>query len=87
MKKVQFTFDGKFCEFAENGEYELPIESELLHRFVLEDGVVVDKYDGITDHEVRVLDHEAATKAALENVDLDGNPDPLTPPPPLEELS
>jgi hypothetical protein len=67
----------------EDGEYDLPVESTLPHRFELVDGKVVDKYNGVTDDEVKLKDHEDAVKAALNAVDHEDKPAPLTPPPPL----
>ena len=52
--------EGFAGQFLENGDYDLPIESDLPHRFKLEDGVVVDKYDGVSDDEVKRIDHERA---------------------------
>lgn len=57
------------------------IESELLHRFELIDGVAVDTYDGMTDDEVREKDYQDVVEAHLNNVDEEGNPAPLDPPP------
>lgn len=85
--KLSFAFEGAPAQILENGEYDAPIESSLPHRFELRDGVVVDKYDGVSDEEVRVIDHEAATKAALEAVDEEGNPAPMDPPPPLDYIA
>ena len=52
--------EGFTGQFLENGDYDLPIESDLPHRFELKDGVVIDKYDGVSDDEVKRIDHEAA---------------------------
>ena len=52
--------EGFAGQFLENGDYDLPIESDLPHRFELRDGVVVDKYDGVSDDEVKRIDHERA---------------------------
>ena len=43
-----------------NGQYETAIESVLGHRFSLVDGAEVDKYNGVTDDEVKTADHVAA---------------------------
>jgi hypothetical protein len=61
--KISFMGEGFTGQLLENGDYELPIESDLPHRFELRDGVVIDKYDGVSDAEVRVIDHEAAQAA------------------------
>ena len=55
--------EGFVGQFLENGEYDLPIESDLPHRFELKNGVVLDKYDGVSDDEVKRIDHEAAMAA------------------------
>ena len=55
--------EGFVGQFLENGEYDLPIESDLPHRFELKDGVVLDKYNGVSDDEVKRIDHEAAIAA------------------------
>ena len=46
--------------FDENGEYETDIVTSLPHRLDVVDGVVVDKYPGKTDNEVKIADHEKA---------------------------
>ena len=46
--------------FDENGEYETDIVTSLPHRLDVVDGVVVDKYPGKTDDEVKIADHEKA---------------------------
>ena len=55
--------EGFAGQLLENGDYDLPIESDLPHRFELKDGAVVDKYDGVSDEEVKRIDHEAAIAA------------------------
>ena len=55
--------EGFAGQFLENGDYDLPIESDLPHRFELKDGVVLDKYNGVSDEEVKRIDHEAAIAA------------------------
>lgn len=55
--------EGFAGQFLENGDHDLPIESDLPHRFELKDGVVLDKYNGVSDDEVRRIDHEAAVAA------------------------
>jgi hypothetical protein len=61
--KISFMGEGFAGQFLENGEYDLPIESDLPHRFELKDGVVLDKYNGVSDDEVKRIDHEAAIAA------------------------
>ncbi len=43
-----------------NGDVTLPVDSALPHRFEVVDGIIVDKYDGKTDNEVRIADHAEA---------------------------
>jgi hypothetical protein len=83
MTKIHFAHEGSSGEFSPNGEYETPIESALPHRFELRDGKVVDKYNGISDEEVKLKDHEDAVKAALANKDHEDKAAPLPTPPPL----
>jgi hypothetical protein len=42
-----------------DGEHEV-VESQLLHRFTLVDGVCVDKYPGKTDREIMAIEHAEA---------------------------
>lgn len=81
--KINFSQDGKMGWMSEDGQYDLLVDSTLPHRFELVNGIVVDKYNGITDDEVKLKDHEDAVKAALNNVDHENNPAPLKTPPPL----
>lgn len=68
--KANFSEDGLICWIDnENGQYDLPIESTLPHRFKLVDGEVVDKYKGVTDDKVRELDHADAAKAVKDAQD------------------
>lgn len=63
--KLHFAYEGAPAEVLDNGEYDAPIESSLPHRFDLVDGVVVDKYNGVSDDEVRRIDHEKAVADRL----------------------
>lgn len=72
--KLNFTPNG-LAEISENGEYSVKVKSVLGHRFSLVDGKVVDKYNGVSDDEVKKIDHEAAIALAIEQG--------LEPPPPL----
>ena len=64
--KISFAGEGFAGQFLEDGQYDLPIESDLPHRFELKDGVVLDKYDGVTDGRVKEIDHEKAIAAREE---------------------
>lgn len=57
------------------GEYEVAIDSKLGHRFSLVNGAVVDKYNGVSDDEVKQIDHAAAVALAQEK----GEPIPPNP--------
>lgn len=69
-------FDGRVV-FDDSGEFTLPVQSALPHRFDVVDGVIVEKekYAGLTDNQVRQQDHEeaaeinAAAIAAWEDLD------------------
>jgi hypothetical protein len=52
----------------ENGEMRTPVDSNLGHRFYLEDGVVKDRYNGVSDNRVREIDHEAAMERNAEEI-------------------
>lgn len=66
---MKINFKDGVAMFDESGEFETDIVTSLPHRLTVEDGVVVDKYPGKTDREVRIADHQdavAATVAAQE---------------------
>jgi hypothetical protein len=71
----------------ENGTLTLPIESDLWHRFGVVDGAIVDKYNGMTDLQVRQKDHEDAQKlldekqAEWDAAEVKDGPRPLDLPP------
>lgn len=62
---MKLNFKDGVAMFDENGEFETDIVTSLPHRLTVEDGVVVDKYPGKTDREVRIADHEAAVAATV----------------------
>jgi hypothetical protein len=49
-----------------NGEYSANVVSVLGHRFSLVGGKVVDKYNGVTDDEVKAADHVVAEALEVE---------------------
>jgi len=57
---MKFNYYDGVASFNENGEYETDIVTSLPHRLSVVDGLVVDKYPGMTDNEVKIADHEAA---------------------------
>jgi hypothetical protein len=62
---MKFNYYAGVASFNENGEYETDIVTSLPHRLSVVDGVVVDKYPGMTDNEVRVADHETARERLI----------------------
>ncbi len=60
---MRLNFNNGVVSFDENGEFETDIVTTLPHRLTVVDGVVVDKYPGKTDREVRIADHAAAVEA------------------------
>ena len=48
-----------------DGDHEV-VESQLLHRFTLVDGVCADKYPGKTDREIMAIDYEEASAKVAE---------------------
>ncbi len=58
--KISFPHSNNWGVISEDGDYDLPVVSDLGHRFRLVDGLVKDCYDGITDEEVRAIDAQAA---------------------------
>lgn len=57
---MRLNFINGVAMFDEHGEFETDIVTVLPHRLTVVDGVVVDKYPGKTDREVRIADHQAA---------------------------
>ena len=80
--KISFMENGVAFIDEIDGEYEVSDDLLLIHRYELVDGAVVDKYDGISDYELRLVEYQAVVDAYAANVDEDGNPAPLDPPPP-----
>jgi len=69
-----------------DGEHEV-VESQLLHRFTLVNGVCVDKYPGKTDREIMAIEHAeaiASVTAAQEAWDEDESELKLKGPRPLD---
>lgn len=71
-----------------DGEHEV-VESQLLHRFTLVNGVVVDKYPGKTDREIMAIEYAeavASVTAAQEAWDEDESENKLPRPESLPAL-
>jgi hypothetical protein len=74
---MKFNYNGGAVEFNPNGEYETNIVTSLPHRLDVVDGVVVDKYPGKTDNEVKIADHaEAAKRVKDDQAEWDALPEP-----------
>ena len=56
--KISFPHGNDWGVIGPDGDYKLPVASVLGHRFQLVDGKVVDRYDGVTDDEVKKIDEE-----------------------------
>ena len=54
--KISFPHGNDWGVIGPEGDHDLPVDSSLGHRFQLVDGKVVDRYDGVTDDEVREID-------------------------------
>ncbi len=67
--KISFPHSNDWGVISEDGDYDLPVESDLGHRFRLVDGIVEDRYDGVSDEEVQTID--AQTAAEQEAADLE----------------
>jgi len=60
--KIKFCGPQNVVAIDPDGDHEV-VETQLLHRFTLVDGEVVDKYPGKTDREIMAIDHaEAITR-------------------------
>ena len=65
--KISFPHGTEWGVIGPEGDFDLPVESVLGHRFQLVDGNVVDRYDGVTDDEVKEIDaRRAADKVAAD---------------------
>lgn len=85
--KISFEAEGLTGQFLENGDHELPIESDLPHRFELKDGVVLDKYNGVSDDEVKRIDHEAAIASREAIIAAAADDEEFVSPPEVPELN
>ena len=56
--KISFPHGNDWGVIGPDGHYKLPVASLLGHRFQLVDGKVVDRYDGVSDDEVKKIDEE-----------------------------
>lgn len=54
--KISFPHGNDWGVIGPEGDHDLPVDSALGHRFQLVDGKVFDRYNGVTDDEVREID-------------------------------
>jgi len=54
--KISFPHGKDWGVIGPEGDHDLPVDSALGHRFQLVDGKVFDRYNGVTDDEVREID-------------------------------
>ena len=72
IKKIKFDSVGN-PNFDINGEYSTELDTNLIHRFYLENGEMKDKYSGMSDKEItdkelddhlKLMAEQAVTNAA-----------------------
>ena len=66
--KISFPHGNDWGVIGPEGDHDLPVDSVLGHRFQLVDGEVIDRYDGVTDDEVRRLDAERVVERQAEEL-------------------
>ena len=70
VNKVSFPHSNDWGVISPDGDYDLPVKSVLGHRFQLVDGVVEDRYNGVTDKKVKTIDAQKATEMEADNLEL-----------------
>jgi hypothetical protein len=68
--KISFPHSNDWGVISEDGDYDLPVKSDLGHRFRLVDGAVEDIYNGVTDDDVKTIDAKKATEMDTANLEL-----------------
>ena len=66
--KISFPHGNDWGVIGPEGDHDLPVDSVLGHRFQLVDCEVIDRYDGVTDDEVRRLDAERVVERQAEEL-------------------
>jgi hypothetical protein len=66
--KISFPHGNDWGLIGPEGDHDLPVDSVLGHRFQLVDGEVVDRYDGVTDDDVREIDAERVVARQAEEL-------------------
>ena len=68
--KISFSHSNDWGVISPDGEYDLPVKSLLGHRFKLVDGAVEDRYNGVTDKQVKAIDAKKAAEMDSANLEL-----------------
>jgi hypothetical protein len=68
--KISFLHSDEWGVISPDGDYDLPVKSILGHRFKLVDGAVEDRYNGVTDKQVKTLDAKKAAEIDSNNLEL-----------------
>ena len=68
--KISFPHSNDWGVISPEGDYDLPVKSVLGHRFKLVDGAVEDRYNGVTDKQVKTLDAKKAAEMDSANLEL-----------------
>ena len=66
--KISFPHGNDWGVIGPEGDHDLPVDSTRGHRFQLVDGEVIDRYDGVTDDEVREVDAERVVERQAEEL-------------------
>ena len=66
--KISFPHGNDWGVIGPEGDHDLPVDSTLGHRFQLVYGEVIDRYDGVTDDEVREVDAERVVERQAEEL-------------------
>lgn len=69
VDKISFPHSDDWGVIGPNGQFKLPVPSQLGHRFQLVDGKVVDRYGGITDDEVKQKDADDVAARQAEELE------------------
>lgn len=70
IKKIKFDSIGN-PNFDINGEYSTELDTNLIHRFYLENGEMKDKYSGMSDKEITDKEQEDHLKLMAEQAVTD----------------
>ena len=68
--KISFPHSNDWGVISPEGDYDLPVKSVLGHRFKLVDGAVEDRYNGVTDKQVKAIDAKKAAEIDSANLEL-----------------